>query len=239
MAWDKSQPDGSVLTANLVDDRIVENNKALEAALDAEHVFATGSTQHGRHKFGVGVVAARDGISQLLHNGAIWFITDNGSGNGGLGEIVDGNAILSVYDGPNSRWIHVDARMLLEVRNAWLKSQHGYYETLSIVGTPVGTVASDWANTNFFKLNATSDFTLSNPTNMPTDGAGGVKPGGTWIYEITQDLGAPRLITLGSKFRTQFGVTLQLSPTNSALDILICTLRSDGFIHAELARDSS
>ena len=45
-------------------------------------------------------------------------------------------------------------------------------------------------------------------------------------------------MTLGSFFKTAFGAALALTTTPGAVDLLYCTLRSDGNIHAELVRDS-
>lgn len=231
MAWNKDSPQGAVLTANLIDDAVRENNAQLETALDTEHRFATGGAQHGRHRFGFGTSATRDAIADLLHQGAIFFLEDDGSGT-----IPDGHVELAVRDQVNTRWVLASGRMLLELASAWSKAQNGYHTVLSIVSN---AAASDWSASNFFSLTATQNFTLSNPSNLPADSAGGLKAGGTWIYEITQDGGGSRLMTLGSLFKTQFGVALTLSTDPGAVDLLVCTLRTDGNIHAELIRDSS
>ena len=47
-AWDKTLPSGSK-DYDLGDDDIRTNNTAIEAALDQDHDFATGSTQTGKH----------------------------------------------------------------------------------------------------------------------------------------------------------------------------------------------
>lgn len=48
MAWDKAKPAGTDVLQDS-DNDIVFNNTALEAALDQDHDFSTGSTQTGKH----------------------------------------------------------------------------------------------------------------------------------------------------------------------------------------------
>lgn len=232
MVWDKQQPQGSNTAARLIDDRVRENNAALETALDAEHDFTTGGGQTGRHRFGLGATAVRDAIAALQADGAIFFTQG--------GDVPADHAELTVYDESAAAWLLVSGRMLLEMLNAWRVAQSTHWITTAVSG---GAVASDWSLGNFFAFEADADFTLSNPSNIPDPSAGpdwsGAGPGaGTWVYEITQDATGSRIMTLGSAFKTQFGNTLALTTTAGAVDLLYCTLRSDGNIHAELVRDS-
>lgn len=48
-AWDKAKPAGST-PLKTADDQIRANNDAIEAALDQDHDFTTGSTQTGKHQ---------------------------------------------------------------------------------------------------------------------------------------------------------------------------------------------
>ena len=73
MAWDKNMPSGTTTLLPDVDDRIRENNAALETALNAEHEFVTGGEQTGYHKFPSGNTADRPAAG---HNGRIYLNTE-------------------------------------------------------------------------------------------------------------------------------------------------------------------
>ncbi len=221
MAWDKTKPDGSVTTVNLVDDQIVVNNAALETAIDAEHYFATGGVQTGRHKFGFGTAAARDAISDLQKDGTLWILKDAPTIPAGFGELV-------MRDQTGAQWLDCSGRVFLGLANKWTKAQRAGYVTLATTGA----IASDWAESNFFKSTLTGNITLSNPTNKPA-----ADDGGTWVYEFTQDGTGTRTLTLGTQFKTTLGLSFALSADPGAIDLLVCTLLSAGNIYAELIVD--
>lgn len=220
MAWDKNVPEGATTQVNLVDDAIRVNNAALETALDAEHNFATGGAQTGRHQFGFGTTAARDAIADLLIDGALWIATG--------GSIPAGFAELQVRDQSGLQWLDASGRQFLQLANDWLAGQYSSYVTLATSGA----VASDWADSNFFRSTLTGNITLSNPTNKPAAGKGG-----TWIYEFIQGGAGGYTLTLGGQFKTQLGFTPVLSTAVGAVDVLVCTLLGNGDIYAELSLD--
>lgn len=80
-------------------------------------------------------------------------------------------------------------------------------------------VATDAALGNYFRLAATANFTLSNPTN-PTDGQ-------QIEWEIIQDATGSRLITLGSKFALGTDITaVTLTTTVNKRDFLTARYNS-------------
>lgn len=88
MAWDKTKPAGSQ-KLRLADDDIRANNDALEAALSAEHEFATGGNQTGKHKTPTfldngGDPSQPTGTNEVkLYNnaGVMYYIDDSGVKN--------------------------------------------------------------------------------------------------------------------------------------------------------------
>ena len=221
MAWDKNQPVGSVV-ANQLDDLIRTNNEGLETAVNAEHYFVTGGTQTGRHKFGVGTEATRNGTSGLAVAGAVWILTG--------GDIPTGQCEVSVYDGTAAAWRKSGGRMLLELNSNWTKAQFGDWVTISPSGTEY---TPDFSLSNFFKFTPNANFTLKNPTSKPA-----ANKGASYIFEITQGSGGSKAITFDTDYVFGSGIDSVLSTAAGAIDYLYGLLRSDGKIHMSLEADS-
>jgi hypothetical protein len=159
MAWDKLKPDGSK-PLKIGDDVIRANNYALEVAIAAEHVFATGGDQTGRHKFGRGTSGTRDAITEWV-DGSIWYNTDTT-------DLV----VAQVYNG--STWDPVAE--YLDVENQWAKTQFGTWTTKT--GT---TVNWDLSEGQYFDLTLSGNTTINFPT-LPTD----TSQAASFIWRIRQ-----------------------------------------------------
>ncbi len=189
------------------------NRDTVASRYDIEHDKVT-----GRHRFGVGTLAARDGITTWV-DGAVWIVEDP--------TIFAGARAIMVYDEAGTSW------EVLGIDNG----QHVNDWTAGQFATPVvlvdaAVVASDWAASNYFSLAPTQNFTLGNPTNKPAGGKVG-----SWAYYITQDIVGSRTIAFDTDYSFPFGIAPELTETPSATDILYCTLRPDGKISVAIASD--
>jgi hypothetical protein len=156
MVWDKNQTLGSI-PRNLFDDKVRENNTALETAVDAEHYFATGGVQHGRHKFGVGTEAIRNAIGDLT-TGALWVATGLGS---------DAQLQVRWQDTaiPGDDWVTV-ALELLELRNVWTKPQETAYVFIPTGPAPTPDLSLGPA----FVVQGDQTIAIGTPLNLPAAG---------------------------------------------------------------------
>lgn len=204
------------------DDYIVANFPAIDRGF-RDTVSSWVGVDHdltsGHHKFGVGLATARDAITNWV-TGSMWVHLD---------ALEDaGLPSLQVRD---TTWKDM-SKILLQIHSEWVAGQFADWNTITVSG---GSLNSDWSATNFFKVDVSANFTLENPTNLPT---GTTAAAGTWVYELTQDGTGGRVIVLGTRYRTALGQALVLTTTAGAIDILYCTLLSSGDIHVEIARDS-
>lgn len=87
--WDQQRPKGNE-PASLIDDRVQENNLALEAGLNREHYFITSGDQDGSHRLGRGTTAARDTFYATPKEGNAWANTETGC--------------WEVYNATDTRW---------------------------------------------------------------------------------------------------------------------------------------
>lgn len=186
MAWDKDSPDGSVLTPAQVDDAIVTNNTALEAALDDEHYFATGGTQTGRHKFRRGTQADRGALANVF-NGMLYFVTD----------LVSGQIVPTIRDA--GAWVSLTVYDVfvarLNLQNLWTKPQYATWETLTLSG---GNLAIDFSTSPRKKASIGANFTIVNPTNDTP----GPSAGSEIILDLTMIGAGGWTVTWGNKYRS-------------------------------------
>jgi hypothetical protein len=152
MAWNKNLPDGGIDAAQL-DNDVRTNNSAIESAIDLEHYFATGSTQHGRHKFGRGTQADRTALSNVA-DGMLYFVTD----------LVTGKIVPTIRDA--AAWVSLtvyDALIArLDVKNQWTKPQ---YATWELITMSAGNLAVDYDKSPRQYANISANVTITNPVN--------------------------------------------------------------------------
>lgn len=173
MPFDKNLPSGGD-KAKLLDDTTRANFAALEAALTVEHDFTTGSTQSGRHKFGIGNTASRDAQTGMV-TGSIWFNT--GLRVGGLVMQVKLGSLwfdLDVYQPATIPRINEQIPFLVTQWSNWT-------QVTPIAGSPntltvnLGTVQAGALK----YATITADTKLSNPSNAVA------AAGTTCIFDIT------------------------------------------------------
>lgn len=162
MPWDSSLPDGDISIA-LGDDAIRANNVALEAALDLEHVFATGGDQHGRHKFTLDTPANIAALGSLVA-GAIAF--DNSTRNPAM--------VMRVYDGTTWQYVHSrdpsnPVAYIFETQE-WTRPQNMQWQDVTPGAGSPNTVAIDMALQPFKAVTITADTEIQLPTNQPSTG---------------------------------------------------------------------
>jgi hypothetical protein len=211
MAWDKDLPDGDLDAAQL-DDDVRTNNDALEDALDLEHYFATGGSQHGRHKFGIGTTAARDALANIS-NGMIYFNTD----------ALSGYTVLQVRS--SGSWVNasiLDTTVArLGLQNLWTKPQYATWETLTLSG---GNLTIDFSTSPKKKANIGANFTVLNPTNDT--------PGPSASSEIVLDLtmtgSGGWTVTWGNKYRGPNGIAPVISATTGHVTRVYISGMADG-----------
>jgi hypothetical protein len=91
------------------------------------------------------------------------------------------------------------------------------------------SITIDGTTGNFFYFTATSNFTLNQPTNF---GEGG------WMFVlITQDGTGSRTITLPSYFKSVNGVSITLTTTPGAMDLLEIVAYTDTFAMVRIHRN--
>ena len=211
MVWNKNVPLGSD-KVRTVDDTLRTNQDAIEAAINSEHDFLTGSTQTGRHKFGVGTTAARDALASQWVNGSIWFNTD----------LVSGFIVIQVYS--SSSWVNVDVRSTgiprLDAANIWTRGQSATWATSS----PTTTFTPNFGGVYPNKITLTGDITIANPTSKPVAGTYY-----TYTLEVVQDAAGGHAITsLGSDYIFPNSVFIPVSSSANARSMLYMTLLNDG-----------
>lgn len=137
--WDASYPRGDV-AFNTGDDSIRTNQSALEERLTKEHYFPDNGAaggRMGRHKFGQGVTASRDGTLTNPSGGNVWYHS--------------GRRSWQFYRGTTSKWVDAgflfgEVRMLATslVPEGWLLcdgsaiSRTTYADLFSYIGTAWG-----------------------------------------------------------------------------------------------------
>jgi len=214
MVWTKTLPLGTK-AGNLLDNDIRDNNEALEAAVDAEHVFASGEDQTGKHKFAVEDEATRDGDSDYVA-GSLSITTDTVSGEYVLTFAIDDEGI---------EW-HTPLDAFLNNANDWVLGQ---YHTTTEIATVGANIASVWTEANIFKITLTVNATLDDPTEMPDTGT----KSGVWYYIITQHSTA---VTLG--FGAKFKGSPVISDQDDSVNVLQCVMDDAGNIQAQFLAGS-
>lgn len=211
MSWDKNKANGDE-DAALLDDRVRENDAALETALDLEHYFATGGAQHGRHRFGRGTQSNRTGLANVV-DGMIYFVTDLVSGQI-VPTIRDAGAwvSLTVYDVLISR---------LNLQNLWQKPQYATWESISLSG---GNLTLDFSTAPKKKANIGSNFTILNPTNdSPMPGASA-----EIILDLTITGAGNWTATWGNKYRSADGMTPVIAAATGKITRVFISGMADG-----------
>lgn len=196
MAWIKTLPDGDV-GIEQGDDAIRTNNQALETALDAEHYFATGGSQTGRHKFGFGTTANRALITP--QEGMIYFNTDAYSGSVDLTHIV-----VQGYSGGSWRNLDVLQSNIFRT-NAQTRStvpQYADWLNVAITGAGPYLVACDFLTSPRKYCTLTQNVTLSNPVN---DLGSGVASADV-MFDLIQDGTGGRTVTFSNKYFSPDGL---------------------------------
>lgn len=211
MVWNKNSPVGTD-KVRTVDDTMRSNQDAIETAIFAEHVFATGGDQTGRHKFGVGTTSARDALASQWVNGSIWFNTD----------LVSGFIVLQVYN--SSSWVNVDVRSTgiprLDAANIWTRGQSATWATSS----PTTTFTPNFGGVYPNKITLTGDISIVNPTNKPVAGTYY-----TYTLEVVQDAAGGHTITSwGSDYIFPNSVSIPVSSAANARSMVYMTLLNDG-----------
>jgi hypothetical protein len=191
MAWIKTLPDGD-LGIEQGDDAIRTNNDAVELALDAEHYFATGGSQTGRHKFGVGTTAARNALT--AQQGMIWYNTD----------VYAGHVCVQIYNA--AAWVNIDVFQTNLFRtDAQTRStvpQYADWLNVAVTGAGPYLVACDFLTSPRKYCTLTQNVTLSNPVN---DLGAGVASADV-LFDFIQDGTGGRTITFSNKYFSPDGL---------------------------------
>ena len=214
MAWDKNTPIGTSKISD-GDNTIRDNNAQVEAALDLEHNFATGTAQvqTGRHRFDVDTKANLDAPGTAYVDGGIAFST-NTHGAGALNTRPD-NIVLFVQDA--AVWEAVDVQPLdtgglptlprVDSQSAFTACQFATFETIVTGAGAPRTCAIDLSTSPAKYVIAIDDTIIQNPTNPLANSST------TVLLELMMDAGAPHTITFGSEYRTPAGVAPEIDTT--------------------------
>lgn len=214
--FDPTNPlDSSLVSAFPANERNSRN--AIQDAFELEHTEAT-----GRHAFGVGTTATRDGQSGIA-TGMIWFNTDR----------VAGATLLDVYSG--SAWVET-AFSMLDVVQKWTKTQYGTPVAVTPGAGSPNTLDWNLADGAFFKatITAASPGTeMQAPTTtglLATDSA-------HFTWQITQDATGSRPLTFASpEFIPAFGGQPEIDPDPSAATLIHITKLSDATLFRYIYR---
>jgi len=218
MVWDKDIPTGASFVSQ-GDNTIRANNAANEAAVDLEHYFATGGTQDGRHKIGIGNDAARDFAIPSPLDGNIWLNTKDYSANGWM--------ILQVYYATGVAWKdtgYLDANVAeLDTAQVWSAGQAGTYTTFS-------TSSSDWNwncdTSQYFK--GTLPDAGTREIQAPTGTLFASNNAGSWTLEVTQAPTTASTLTLDpTYFFPAYGGQPPISTVLGSINMVYVTLRSN------------
>jgi len=189
MAWDKDAPAGS-LPLNVSDDVLRANQTALEAMVNVEHTFSTGGTaaEQGRHKFGIGLDAARAAAITSPTVGNMWFNTKDYVAHGWY----IGQVYAEISTGPSVyAWVDIgpfDAALArTDEAKVWTQGQAGAWVAFTEDGTAAPLYDWDWDldDGNFFyeTLPDSSTVTIKLPT---VTGLVDNANGATVMFKITQ-----------------------------------------------------
>ena len=197
--------------ADLADISLYPNNERahrlmVETFLNLEH-----DSVEGRHRFGVGTNAAR-GVITTWVVGAFWISTDE----------IAGQFVLQVLNALPSDWKNTGT-VFTGLTQIWSVAQFGDVEDLGSISGPVNM---DLEESHLFRVSATGNITVPNPTNVPTAGAETT----AFTLEIYQSAGPHTITWTGSLWRASFGIAPQLTPTIGAVDIFSCIVGFDGNI---------
>jgi hypothetical protein len=201
MAWVKTLPDGDKAATSL-DDDIRTNNDAIEAAISAEHTFASGGNQDGRHVFMRDTQANIAAVSTFV-DGAAAIATD-----------VCTDPVWTYFDG--SDWFHALEPYLANA-NDWAAGQYCTQKAL----TSGANVSSDWSDSNIFTLTLAHNAEIDNPTNQPA------AKSGVWYYIVTQGAGTAYTLTFGTHFANPEPT---VDPVLGSVSVFQCTLLSSSTI---------
>ena len=208
MAWDKTKPDGDV-SIGLGDDAIRDNNDAIEAALGAEHVFATGgaSAQTGRHKFVVDTTANINSMSPAPVEGSIALDETIQSGLGTTVPVFFNGSTWEALDVGVANVPHTDTN------SVWESAQ--WAESLSI-SPSVGLVAVDMSLQQAQRVTISGDVTISTPT-------GWVSTIETTVSLTVTMSGAGHTISWGANYVTAYGIPPAYDNTSGAVNVFHIT----------------
>ena len=222
MVWDKSNPAGNT-KVSVGDDAIRANNDALEAALTAEHAFATGDDQSGRHRFPRGSIAQLTALAEKQNS------TPGASiGYSGIGISMDARTLGSLVYWDGTAWQYADPGVSdiarIDETGNWTAPQNiQWVQVTPAAGTP-DTLAVDMSLSPNKYATITGDTLVSNPTNVPAANYGHV---------VTLDLtmsGAGHAITWGTNYRSSFGVSPIVDDADGAVNIFSLVYRRDGTV---------
>lgn len=161
--FDPTNPTAGSLVSNFPANE-QNSRQAIHDAYETEHTEAT-----GRHKFGIGDTATRDGSSGIA-NGMIWFNTDR----------VAGEVLLDVY--ASGAWVET-AFAMTDIVQKWTKAQFGTPVSVTPGAGSPNTLNWTLGDGAFFRAVITADTELKNPTATGLVAA----DMSHWVWQITQD----------------------------------------------------
>lgn len=222
MAWDKNQPDGGADIA-LGDNKIRENNAALETALGREHEFSTGGANSGRHAFLTGNNATRDAIANWVA-GSIYFNT----------EVRSGAICMQRYSG--SAWVDLDVFQSSIPReneqSQFTVCQFASWASVTPGAGSPDTLAVDLSLSPNKYATIVGDTIISNPTNA-------VASHGTSVRLILTMSGAGHVITWGNNYRFMNGIAPVIASASGAKTCVYIESQQDGTYLASTAPNVS
>lgn len=219
MSWDKTNPGGSTSFAQS-DDEIRNNNDAIETAVDAEHRFATGGNQSGRHEFEADTTTNLGGVSDVPDDGWLGWSTDERSGRHTLMTTRSGSvepADVEPVDGSSNPTLP-----RVNDRSKFTVCQFAEWEEVTPgAGTP-NTLAVDLTGSPLKYATITADTEIQTPTGS-ISGHGTVvtldlvMSGGAWDITFTSNYKAVggTIVVGGASTRTR--LTLQVMQTGGIL----------------------
>lgn len=200
MVFDKNLPDGDK-GIELGDDDLRANNAALETAIGAEHYFATGGSQTGRHKFGFGTTAQRDAITPQA--GMIWFNTSAYEG------VINYDRIV-VQGYASGGWRNLEILQPSLFRNdEQTRSTVPQFADWLNVPIVSGNVACDFSTSARKYCTLTQNITLTNPVN---DLGAGVASADV-AFDFIQNGTGGWTVTFGNNYRSANGLAPVISTT--------------------------
>ncbi len=208
MAFDKNNPPGNT-GISIGDNSIRDNNAGIETALTAEHDFATGLTQTGRHKFGIDTEANRNLISDWV-NGSIFLAND----------VRTGKLVLQAYNSGAFEEVDVEpggatpTLPRLDSQSDFISCQHATWDDVTPAPGSPDTLAVDLDLSPSKSATIIGNTIISNPTNEVAGKDTTVK------LEVIMDVTGGHTITWGTKYFTPGGVTPNIATGANARTML-------------------